>query len=73
MERDRDSYQSMKSIQFHLKNCAVDLIGSWTVQVCGSPYKFEALTTIDTLLNLVELVRMERKNLDHIMQTFAQS
>ncbi len=29
-----------------------------TVQVRGNPYEFEALTVIDTVTNLVELVRM---------------
>jgi hypothetical protein len=54
------------------EECAVDLIGPWTVQVCGRPYKFKALTVIDTVTNLVELVRIEKKNSDHIMQKFAQ-
>jgi hypothetical protein len=49
------------------EECTVDLIGPWTVQVCGRPHKFEALTVIDTVANLVELVRIEKKNLDHIM------
>jgi hypothetical protein len=54
------------------EECAVDLIGPWTVQVCGRAYKFEALTVIDTVTNLVEQVRIERKNYDHTMQKFAQ-
>ncbi len=37
------------------EECTVDLIGPWTVQVRGRPYKFEALTVIDTVSNLVEL------------------
>jgi RNase H-like domain found in reverse transcriptase len=37
--------------------CAVDLIGPWVVQVNGKPYVFNALTAIDTVSNLVELVR----------------
>jgi hypothetical protein len=49
------------------EECAMDLIEPWTVQVHGRPYKFEALTVIDTVTNLVELVRIERKELDHIM------
>jgi hypothetical protein len=49
------------------EECTVNLIGPWTVQVCGRPYKFEALTVINTLTNLVELVRIEKMNLDHIM------
>jgi hypothetical protein len=50
----------------------MNLIGLWTVQVCGRPYKFEAQTVIDTVTNLVELVGIEKKNSDHIMQKFAQ-
>jgi hypothetical protein len=60
----------VRSIPF--EECAVDLIGPWTVQVCGKPYKFEALTVKDTVTNLVKLVRIEKKNSDHIMQKFAQ-
>jgi hypothetical protein len=50
----------------------VDLIRPWTVQVHGKPYKFEALTVIDTVTNLVKLVRIEKKNSDHIMRKSAQ-
>ena len=44
----------VRSIPFE-EECIVDLIGPWTVQVHGRPYKFEALTVIDTVSNLVEL------------------
>jgi hypothetical protein len=54
------------------EECTVDLIGPWTVQVHGRPYKFEALTVIDTVTNLVKLVRIDKKNSDNIMQKFAQ-
>jgi hypothetical protein len=54
------------------EECTVDLIGLCTVQVRGRPYEFEALTVMDTVTNLVELVRIEKKNSDHIMQKFAQ-
>ncbi len=54
------------------EECTADLIGPWTVQIHGRPFKFESLTVIDTVTNLVELVRIEKKNLDHIMQKFAQ-
>ncbi len=37
----------------------MDLIGPWTIQVCGNPYEFEALTVIDTVINLVELIRID--------------
>jgi hypothetical protein len=62
--------REVHSIPF--EECAVDLIGPWTDQVCGRPNKFEVLTVIDTVTNLVELVRIDRKDLDHIMQKFAQ-
>jgi hypothetical protein len=61
--------REVHSIPF--QKCAVDLIGPWTVQVCGRSYKFEALTVIDTVTNLVKLVRIEKKDSDHIMQKFA--
>ena len=38
--------------------CAVDLIGPWIVQVNGKPYDFFALTAIDTITNLVEIVEL---------------
>ncbi len=62
--------REVRSIPF--KECAVDLVGPWTVQVRGRPYKFEALTVIDTVTNLVKLVRIEKKNSDHIMQKLVQ-
>ncbi len=43
------------------EECSVDLIGPWTVQICGRPYISEALTVIDTVTNLGKLVRIERK------------
>jgi hypothetical protein len=49
--------REVQSILF--EECTVDLIGPWTGQVCGRPYKFEALTMIETVTNLVELVRIE--------------
>jgi hypothetical protein len=51
--------RKVHSIPF--EECAVSLIRPWTVQVCGRPYKFEALTIIDTVTNLVKLVRNEKK------------
>ncbi len=51
---------------------AVNLIGPWTVQVHVRPYKFDGLTVIDTVTNLVGLVRIEIKDSDHIMWKFAQ-
>ena len=52
--------------------CAVDLIGPWVIQVQGKPLEFNALTAIDTVTNLVELVRIDNKTSDHIARQFAQ-
>ncbi len=54
------------------KECAVDLIGPWTIQVQDKPYEFNALTMIDTVSNLVELVRIDDKTLAHFARKFAQ-
>ncbi len=42
------------------------------MQVHGKQHKFEALTVIDTVTNLVELVKLERKGSNNVMQRFAQ-
>jgi hypothetical protein len=60
----------VRSIPF--EECPVDLIGPWAIQVHGRSYKFEALTVIDTVTNLVKLVRIEKKDSYHFMQKFAQ-
>jgi hypothetical protein len=39
----------------------LNLIGPWVVQVCGNPYEFDALTVINTVTTLVELVRVDKK------------
>ncbi len=39
----------------------MDLIGPWVVQVCGNPYEFDVLAVIDTVTNLVELIRADKK------------
>ena len=40
---------------------AVDLIGPWTLQVSNQKVTFNALTIIDLVTNLVELVRLDNK------------
>ena len=62
--------REVRSIPF--EECAVDLIGPWTVQVRGNPYEFNALTVIDTVTNLVELVRIEQKTSDDVTRKYAQ-
>ncbi len=51
--------RELRSVPF--KECAVDLIGPWIIQVHNEPYEFNALTVIDTVSNLVELVRIDEK------------
>ena len=63
--------QEIKSMPF--KECAVDLIGPWIVQVHGKPLEFNALTAIDTITNLVELVRIDNKTSDHIAQQLSST
>jgi hypothetical protein len=62
--------REVRSVPF--KECAVDLIGPWIVQVNGRPYEFDALTVIDTVTNLVELIRVEDKTSDTIARKYAQ-
>ena len=50
----------------------MDLIGPWIVQVRGNPYEFFALTAIDTVTNLVELIRVHEKNSETIARKYAQ-
>jgi hypothetical protein len=50
----------------------VDLIGLWVVQVRGNPYEFDALTIIDTVTNLVELIRVDKKTSDAVARKYAQ-
>jgi transposase InsO family protein len=41
------------------RDVAVDLIGPWTLTVGGQKHKFHALTIIDMVTNLVEVVRID--------------
>ena len=49
---------------------AVDLIGPWTIHVGNMELKFQALTCIDTVTNLVELVRIDDKQGDTVATKF---
>ena len=48
------------------------VIGPWIVQVRGTPHQFEALTAIDTVTNLIKIVRIDSKDSDHIARKFMQ-
>jgi hypothetical protein len=54
-----------------IQRIAVDLIGPWIIQVCNKPYEFNALTVIDTVTNLVELVRIDEKTLAHMARKYS--
>ena len=42
----------------------MDVLGPWIVQARGNPCEFSALTAIDTVTNLVEIIRVDDKNLE---------
>jgi len=52
---------------------ALDLIGPWTIQILGTVYEFYALTCIDTVSNLVELIRCDHKTAPHVRRKFEQA
>ncbi len=52
---------------------AIDLIGPWKVKVNVQQVEFNALTCIDTALNLVKLIRVDNKTAKHICDKFTQS
>jgi hypothetical protein len=62
--------RELRSIPF--EECVVDLIGPWITQVHNKPYEFNALSVIDTVSNLVELVRIDEKMLAHVTRKYAQ-
>ena len=49
---------------------AVDLIGPWKIKVQGYEYEFNALTCIDPVTNLVEIIRLNNKESSHVAQQF---
>ena len=52
------------------REVCVDLIGPWTVQVHGRVYEFDALTTIDPVTNLTEIIQVQEKTSEHISHRF---
>jgi transposase InsO family protein len=51
----------------------VDLIGPWKIEIQGREIEFNALTSIDPVTNLVELVRIDNKTSHHIATQFENS
>ena len=52
---------------------AVDLIGPWKIEVNNIEVELNALTCIDTTTNLVELIRIDKKEMGHIRDKFTQA
>jgi hypothetical protein len=52
------------------QDVAVDLIGPWTVSIGDRELKFSALTMIDMVTNLVEIVRIDNKSAAHVAMHF---
>ena len=52
------------------REVAVDLVGPWTLIVGNQEIPFLALTIIDTVTNLVELVRLDNKTSAHVALQF---
>ena len=51
----------------------MDLIGPWTIPIDGTDHTFRALTVIDTVTNLVEIVRISNKTAAHVALHFENS
>ena len=50
---------------------AIDLIGPWSIELHnGQKVEFNALTCIDPVTNLVEIIRINRKTAEHVAQKF---
>jgi len=52
------------------REVAVDLIGPWELSIGGHVMSFQALTIIDTVTNLVELVRLDNKTSSNVALQF---
>eukprot|EP00957_Ditylum_brightwellii_P209044 15360000-Ditylum_brightwellii.AAC.1 len=49
---------------------AVDLIGPWKMKVGNKEIEFSALTCIDPVSNIVEMIRLNNKTAVHVAQQF---
>ena len=48
----------------------MDLIGPWTLEINNQKHTFSALTIIDMVTNLVEVVRIDNKSAAHVALHF---
>jgi hypothetical protein len=51
----------------------INLIGPWKVKVNGQQIELNALTCVDTALNLVKLICVDNKTAEHMRDKFTQS
>ena len=51
---------------------AVDLIGPWSIKIRDKWYKFNALTSIDLITNIVEFIKFNRKTSAQIRSKWEQ-
>jgi transposase InsO family protein len=54
------------------QDVAIDLIGPWKIPIGQKLYEFNALTCIDPVSNLTELVRIDNKTAEHVRTKFEQ-
>jgi transposase InsO family protein len=52
------------------RQVAVDLIGPWELDIGGNTVSFSALTVIDMVTNLVEVIRIDNKTSAHVARQF---
>jgi len=55
------------------REVAVDLIGPWELTIDGREITFQALTIIDTVTNLTEIIRVDNKTAAHVALQFENS
>ncbi|KAG7340303.1 integrase core domain containing protein [Nitzschia inconspicua] len=55
------------------QDVAVDLIGPWTISIGNKNLTFSALTIVDMVTNLVEVVRIDNKAAAHVAMHFENS
>jgi len=55
------------------REVAVDLIGPWEIDIADTKVSFRALTIIDPVTNLTEIVRIQNKSAAHVAQLFEQA
>jgi hypothetical protein len=55
------------------RQVSLDLIGPWVLRIGDESMSFHALTIIDLVTNLVEIVRLDNKTSDHVAMHFVNT